>query len=96
MRIMPGSFERFDSAIKPISWVGIIQGLNIWKHNSKTYQLDSKPSRSFKKLIMELKEQGCSILVSTYIIDTIKEVWDMILIMNKGKIVSNIPEGGRG
>lgn len=39
---------------------------------------------------MELKEQGCSILVSTHIIDTIKEVWDRILIMNKGKIVSNI------
>ena len=30
------------------------------------------------------------VLISTHIIDTIKEVWDKILIMNKGTIVSSI------
>ena len=39
---------------------------------------------------MELKDQGCSVLISTHIIDSIKDIWDRVLIMNKGKIVSNI------
>ena len=52
--------------------------------------LDPKAIKEFKRLFMELKEQGCSVLISTHIIDTIKEVWDRILIMNQGKIVSNI------
>ncbi|MGI5851827.1 MAG: ABC transporter ATP-binding protein [Caldicoprobacterales bacterium] len=52
--------------------------------------LDPKAIKEFKKLFTELKDQGCSILISTHIIDTIKDVWDRILIMNKGQIVSNI------
>lgn len=52
--------------------------------------LDPKAIKELKALFVELKDQGCSVLISTHIIDTIKEVWDKILIMNKGKIVSSI------
>ncbi|HHU78926.1 MAG: ABC transporter ATP-binding protein [Caldicoprobacterales bacterium] len=52
--------------------------------------LDPKAIKELKKLFTELKSQGCAVLISTHIIDTIKEVWDKILIMNKGTIVSSI------
>jgi ABC-2 type transport system ATP-binding protein len=52
--------------------------------------LDPKAIKELKKLFIELKEQGCSVLISTHIIDTIKEVWDRIIIMHTGKIASTI------
>jgi ABC-2 type transport system ATP-binding protein len=51
--------------------------------------LDPKAIKELKKLFIELKDRGCSVLISTHIIDTIKEVWDRILIMHKGRIVSS-------
>lgn len=52
--------------------------------------LDPKAIKQLKQLIVEQKEAGCSVLVSTHIIDSIKEVWDKILIMHNGKTVSSI------
>lgn len=52
--------------------------------------LDPKAIKELKKLFLELKEQGCAVLISTHIIDSIKDIWDRVLIMHKGKIVSNI------
>ena len=52
--------------------------------------LDPKAIKELKKLFIELKEQGCTLLISTHIIDSIKEIWDKVLIMNKGKIVENM------
>ena len=97
-------FERFDLSDKPISWAGnypraCSKGKHmLWGDNKAQggpfdepmIGLDPKAIKEFKKLFTELKDQGCSILISTHIIDTIKDVWDRILIMNKGQIVSNI------
>ncbi len=52
--------------------------------------LDPKAIKELKKLILELKEQGCAVLFSTHIIDSIKDIWDRVLIMHKGKIASDI------
>ena len=52
--------------------------------------LDPKAIKELKKLFVELKDQGCAVLISTHIIDSIKELWDKVLIMNKGKIVSTL------
>ena len=51
--------------------------------------LDPKAIRELKSLLLELKEAGCALLVSTHIIDSIKEIWDKVLIMNRGKIIEN-------
>lgn len=51
--------------------------------------LDPKAIKELKKLFLELKDQGCSLLISTHIIDSIKGIWDKVLIMNKGKTVEN-------
>lgn len=49
--------------------------------------LDPKAIKELKSVFIELKDAGCAVLISTHIIDSINEVWDKVLIMNKGKIV---------
>jgi ABC-2 type transport system ATP-binding protein len=49
--------------------------------------LDPKAIKELKSVLVDLKNQGCAVLISTHIIDSIEEVWDRVLIMNKGKVV---------
>ena len=52
--------------------------------------LDPKAIKELKSVFLELKQAGCAVLISTHIIDSIEEVWDKVLIMNKGRIVLNL------
>ena len=52
--------------------------------------LDPHGIRELKLCISELKEQGKAVIVSTHIIDSDEENWDMTLIMNKGKFAREI------
>lgn len=52
--------------------------------------LDPHAIKEIKLVLGELKEQGCSILVSTHMIDSIDMLWDHTLIMKKGKIAASI------
>lgn len=49
--------------------------------------LDPKAIKELKKAILELKERGCTILISTHIIDSVDELWDRVLIMKKGNVI---------
>lgn len=49
--------------------------------------LDPKAIKELKNIFIELKNAGCAVLISTHIIDSIEEVWDKVLIMNRGKVV---------
>ncbi|MCY6483380.1 ABC transporter ATP-binding protein [Clostridium aestuarii] len=49
--------------------------------------LDPKAIKELKKVFLELKENGCSVIISTHIIDSIDEIWDKAIIINKGNIV---------
>ncbi|MBP7175019.1 MAG: ABC transporter ATP-binding protein [Thermoclostridium sp.] len=49
--------------------------------------LDPKAIKELKSVFTELKNTGCAVLISTHIIDSIEEVWDRVLIMNKGRVV---------
>ena len=49
--------------------------------------LDPKAIKTLKEMFGELKEKGCALLISTHMIDSIDEMWDKALIMNKGEIV---------
>ncbi|MBU3142975.1 ABC transporter ATP-binding protein [Clostridium sp. CF012] len=49
--------------------------------------LDPKAIKELKKALVELKEKGSSILISTHIIDSVDEIWDKVLIMKTGNIV---------
>ncbi|MDP4146258.1 MAG: ABC transporter ATP-binding protein [Bacillota bacterium] len=49
--------------------------------------LDPKAIKELKKIIVELKEKNCSVIISTHIIDSVDELWDKALIMKSGNIV---------
>lgn len=52
--------------------------------------LDPHAIKELKKVFLELKEQGCSILVSTHMIDSIEELWDTTYIMQAGKVAAEV------
>lgn len=49
--------------------------------------LDPKAIKELKKAFIELKNQGCTILISTHILDSVDEFWDKVLIMKEGNII---------
>jgi len=55
--------------------------------------LDPHGIRELKAVISELKDEGKAIIVSTHIIDSVEESWDMTLIMNKGRFAREIRRG---
>ena len=52
--------------------------------------LDPKAIRELKETILQWKNEGMSILISTHIIDSISNLWDRVFIMKQGKIVQQV------
>lgn len=50
--------------------------------------LDPHGIKALKELIMELKNQGVAMIISTHMIDSVKEFWDVAHIMMNGKIAA--------
>jgi ABC-type multidrug transport system ATPase subunit len=48
--------------------------------------LDPHGIRELKSLMSELKNEGCALLVSTHMIDSVEENWDVTFIMSGGQI----------
>lgn len=49
--------------------------------------LDPKAIKNMKEILIKLKEQGTTILLSTHLLDSVQELWDRILIMKDGEII---------
>jgi ABC-type multidrug transport system ATPase subunit len=52
--------------------------------------LDPKAIKELKKLVFELKQSGCAILISTHIIDSIADLCDKVLIMKEASIIREV------
>ena len=50
--------------------------------------LDPHAIKELKQMLLELPQRGCSILVSTHMLDSVEELWDKALIMVKGRIAA--------
>lgn len=50
--------------------------------------LDPHAIKELKNMIVELKQQGCTVLISTHMLDSVAEFWDKALIMMNGKIAA--------
>lgn len=50
--------------------------------------LDPHAIKVLKQCFAELKEKKTSMLISTHILDTVDELWDMVLVMMNGEIVT--------
>lgn len=49
--------------------------------------LDPRAIKELKDTFKELKQSGCSVMISTHIIESVEELWDKVLIMKSGNIV---------
>jgi ABC-type multidrug transport system ATPase subunit len=49
--------------------------------------LDPAAIKELKKVILELKEQNVTVLISTHMLEMVKDLWDIMYIMDKGKVV---------
>lgn len=52
--------------------------------------LDPHAIRELKNMILELREQGKSVMISTHIIDSVEDLWDGVLILKEGQILANV------
>jgi ABC-2 type transport system ATP-binding protein len=49
--------------------------------------LDPHAIKQLKEIIIELKKEGTTVLVSTHMLDMVKDLWDHMIIINKGSLV---------
>ena len=49
--------------------------------------LDPKAIKELRNLLLRLKSEGVSMIVSTHLLDSVDELWDRLIIMNKGTVV---------
>lgn len=58
--------------------------------------LDPKAIKVLKEKILQLKEEGTTILVSTHMLEMVAELWDDLFIMNQGKILGEFAKENVG
>lgn len=51
--------------------------------------LDPAAIKELKQVILELKEAGVTVLVSTHMLEMVKELWDVMFVMDKGHIIAS-------
>lgn len=51
--------------------------------------LDPAAIKELKEVILELKEQGVTILISTHMLEMVKDLWDIMFVMEKGRIIAS-------
>lgn len=49
--------------------------------------LDPAAIKELKQVILELKNQGTTVLISTHMLEMVKELWDVTFVMEKGHIL---------
>jgi ABC-type multidrug transport system ATPase subunit len=49
--------------------------------------LDPAAIKELKKVILELKEQNVTVLISTHMLEMVKDIWDIMYVMDKGKVL---------
>ena len=49
--------------------------------------LDPKAIKELKEVIMELKENGTTVLISTHMLEMVDGLWDVMFVMEKGKLI---------
>lgn len=49
--------------------------------------LDPKAIKELKLVVQELKEAGVTVLISTHMLEMVKDLWDVMFVMEKGRIV---------
>lgn len=51
--------------------------------------LDPAAIKELKQVVLELKEDGVTVLISTHMLEMVKELWDIMFVMDKGQILAS-------
>lgn len=65
---------------------GVLPSPEVCLFDEPLVGLDPHAIKELKNLIVELKNEGCAILISTHMIDSVKEFWDSAYIMINSNI----------
>ena len=49
--------------------------------------LDPAAIKELKQAVGELRNSGCTVLISTHMLEMVKELWDVTFVMDKGHIL---------
>lgn len=49
--------------------------------------LDPAAIRELKQVVLELRDAGTTVLISTHMLEMVKELWDVMFVMDKGHII---------
>lgn len=49
--------------------------------------LDPAAIKELKAILLKLREEGCTVLISTHMLEMVKELWDVTFVMDKGRIL---------
>lgn len=52
--------------------------------------LDPHAIKELKEMFHEMRDRGCSILLSTHLIDSVDMLWDRTIVMQNGKVAANV------
>lgn len=58
--------------------------------------LDPAAIKELKKVILELRDDGVTVLISTHMLEMVKELWDVTFVMNKGHILGTYTKESLG
>jgi len=51
--------------------------------------LDPAAIKELKEIVMELKDAGTTVLISTHMLEMVKDIWDIMFVMETGKIIGS-------
>ncbi|MPN06199.1 Arginine transport ATP-binding protein ArtM [bioreactor metagenome] len=58
--------------------------------------LDPKAIKELKSIILELKEAGKIVLISTHMLEMVESLWDQVILMDKGKMIGSYDKESMG
>ena len=51
--------------------------------------LDPKAIKELKDMVLELRDSGVTVLISTHMLEMVEELWDIMFVMEKGHIIGS-------
>lgn len=51
--------------------------------------LDPRAIKELKEVVLELKNSGVTVLISTHMLEMVEDLWDVMFVMEKGKIIGS-------
>ena len=51
--------------------------------------LDPKAIKELKEVVVELRDQGTTVLISTHMLEMVEGIWDVMFVMEKGNIIGS-------